>query len=99
MSRPFRFGDPPDPGAYQNDKAYYAALNEWLKKLVMELERYSQEVSRPTFSAYQVSNYTANTTTLNASTAAAADICNFLGTLVADLAAKGVVRTRKSTVS
>lgn len=82
--RLFNFGRVPRGASAQ-------VIADNLNAVISLLESNAQVNDRPLPNPYALSNITP-TRTLNASTATAADVANFVGTLVQDMASRGLVK-------
>ncbi|MCP5087943.1 MAG: hypothetical protein GY952_14210 [Rhodobacteraceae bacterium] len=81
MPKVLNFGTPPhDPKEFQ----------DWVKEAMRELRNLAEESNAfDVFDDFTVSNYT-ETTTLDASTATAGDIANFIATIVTSMQRRGL---------
>lgn len=73
---------PPPPAQYSKD---------WADRFKQVIEQKFQHNDTPMLFGYTVSNYT-ETRTLNAGTATATDVANFVATFVQDLIDAGLIR-------
>lgn len=86
---------PPDLKADSSLVSYLRQLQGWGQLLIERMENDSRENMSPTTQTFIVTNYTTSTAlTLDASTATAAQIADFLGNLVNALNQKGVTRSK-----